>query len=258
MVEHVAPTEAAFLAAAEAAAWRSRAVTPCTLATREAQVVEFWRRASPSACVHALAHPSIVYLLFLVGGAGARGGAVPSRRVVPGLLGVVALVLALMASSALPVRTGALVLLLLGIGMHHRGAVRHQRPARRGRARCLLVLGGVLLVDRFDPDWFVDRSLRTSVPLRWCSPPPWCSPGLAVFLAFRSAQTRRLPQRGGDAGARWASRHRARPRHASEGGEVFVHGERWRAISAAPIHAGAPVVVRRVEGLTLSVDEVKP
>jgi membrane-bound ClpP family serine protease len=44
---------------------------------------------------------------------------------------------------------------------------------------------------------------------------------------------------------------------ATEGGEVFVHGERWQAISPGPIPRGAQVVVRRVEGLTLHVDEVK-
>ena len=43
----------------------------------------------------------------------------------------------------------------------------------------------------------------------------------------------------------------------AEGGEVFVHGERWRALSSAPLPRGARVVVRRVEGLTLYVDEVK-
>jgi len=80
--------------------------------------------------------------------------------------------------------------------------------------------------------------------------------GFAVFLAFRSAQTRHLPQLAGDVGLPGERGTTLGP-ISSEGGEVFVHGERWRAVSASPIPPGAPVVVRRVEGLTLYVDEVK-
>jgi membrane-bound serine protease (ClpP class) len=40
------------------------------------------------------------------------------------------------------------------------------------------------------------------------------------------------------------------------GGAVFVHGERWAALSSTPLPPGARVVVRRVDGLTLFVDEV--
>ncbi|MFP2911812.1 NfeD family protein, partial [Pyxidicoccus sp. 3LFB2] len=63
-------------------------------------------------------------------------------------------------------------------------------------------------------------------------------------------------QQGGDAGLvgeQGTALDSVNPEH----GEVFVHGERWRATSPAPIRPGAPVVVRRVEGLTLFVDEVK-
>jgi membrane-bound serine protease (ClpP class) len=39
-------------------------------------------------------------------------------------------------------------------------------------------------------------------------------------------------------------------------GKVFVHGELWDALSAAPVAAGEQVVIRQVEGLTLRVDPI--
>jgi membrane-bound serine protease (ClpP class) len=80
--------------------------------------------------------------------------------------------------------------------------------------------------------------------------------GFAVFLAFRAAQTRRMPQLVGGVGL-VGERGTALTPVSPEGGEVFVHGERWRALASSPILGGAPVVVRHVEGLTLYVDEVK-
>jgi membrane-bound serine protease (ClpP class) len=94
------------------------------------------------------------------------------------------------------------------------------------------------------------------VPLRLVLPTTLVVAGCAVFLAFRSAQTRRLPQRAGDAGMLGEHGNTLSP-VSSEGGEVFVHGERWRAVAPHPIPPGASIVVRRVEGLTLYVDEVK-
>jgi len=40
----------------------------------------------------------------------------------------------------------------------------------------------------------------------------------------------------------------------SPAGKVFVHGEIWNAVSTVPLPAGEAVVVRKVEGLELTVD----
>jgi len=253
VVEQVAPTEETFLAWAEGRRVET-ASGPQQLTTRDAQVVEF----SPSLSqrlLHGLAEPAIVYMLFLVAGLGLMMELSHPGTLVPGLISVVAFVLALLASSALPVRTGAVVLLLLGVGLLIAELFVTSGLLGAGGA-LLLVLGGVLLVDRFNPEWFVDRSAHASVPLSVVLPTAIVVAGFAVFLAFRSAQTRHLPQLAGDVGLPGERGTTLGP-ISSEGGEVFVHGERWRAVSASPIPPGAPVVVRRVEGLTLYVDEVK-
>lgn len=252
VVEHVASTEADFLAWADGRSVQVAGGDSVRLSTRDAQVVDLKPSLSQRA-VHALAHPSIVYLLFMVAALGLMVELSHPGAIVPGLIGAVALVLALVASSALPVRAGALALLLVGAGLLI--AELFVSSGFLGAAGVVLLgLGGLFLVDRFDPGWFVDRSFHLS--WTWVVPTTAVLAGAAAYVAYRSAQTRRLPQQGGDVGLVGEEGTVLAP-VTPEDGEVFVHGERWRATSPAPIRPGAHVVVRRVEGLTLFVDEVK-
>ncbi len=251
VIDLVAPTEADFLARVHGQRIELPE-GPRTLATRDAQVVDLKPTLSQR-LLHALAQPAVVYILFLLATLGIVVELSHPGALVPGLVGLVSLVLALVASAALPVRAGAVVLLVLGIGLLI--AELFITSGLLGAAGgLLLVLGGVFLVDRFEPGWFVEPSIR--LPLRLVLPLALVFAGLAVYVAFRAAETRRLPPRTGDVGL-VGETGTALSRVTQEGGEVFVHGERWRALSPTPLPNGAPVVVRRVEGLTLYVDEVK-
>jgi len=252
VVEHVAASETEFLAWADGRRVEVAGGDSVRLSTGDAQLVELAPSLSQRA-VHALAHPSIVYLLFLVAALGLVVEMSHPGAIAPGLIGLVALVLALVASSALPVRAGALALLLVGVALIVAELL--VTSGLLGAAGVvLLTLGGVFLVDRFDPGWFVDRSFQLS--WSWVAPTTAVLAGAAAYVAYRSAQTRRLPQQGGDAGL-VGEQGTALDSVSPEHGAVFVHGERWRATSPTPIRPGASVVVRRVEGLTLFVDEVK-
>jgi membrane-bound serine protease (ClpP class) len=251
VIEHVAPTQEALLEWAD-----GRSVTvadkPVTLRTANAQLVEL-TPSLPQSLLHALAQPAVVYILFLLAGLGIAVEFTHPGLFAPGILGVVCLVLALLASSALPVRSGAIVLLLLGVALLV--AELFITSGLLGAAGLgLLVLGGVFLMDRFDPEWFLDSPLR--VPLRTMLPTAVFVAGAAVYLAFRAAETRRKPQLTGDLGL-VGEVGQTLDTVSPSGGAVFVHGERWSAISSTPLPPGARVVVRRVEGLTLFVDEVK-
>jgi membrane-bound serine protease (ClpP class) len=253
VVESVAPTEATFLASVDGQRVEVAGGETVTLSTRDARV-ETLEPGLSQRVVHALAQPSIVYLLFLVAALGLVVELSHPGAVAPGLIGGVALVLALMASATLPVRTGALVLMLVGVGLII--AELFVTSGLLGAAGVgLMLLGGVLLVDRFEPGWFVEPSFRLSWGVML--PTALVLAGAAAFIAYRSAQTRRLPQRGGDAGLVGEAGTALGPVTPS-GGEVFVHGERWRAVSFTPIREGARVVVRAVEGLTLTVAEALP
>jgi membrane-bound serine protease (ClpP class) len=252
VVEHVASTEADFLAWADGRTVEVAGGATVRLSTQDAELVDLAPSLSQRA-VHALAHPSVVYLLFLVAALGLVAELSHPGAIVPGLIGGVALVLALVATSALPVRAGALALLLVGAALLV--AELFVSSGLLGAAGVVLLgLGGLFLVDRLDPGWFVDRSFQMS--WTWVVPTTAVLAGAAAYVAYRSAQTRRMPQQGGDAGLVGEQGTVLAP-VTPDNGEVFVHGERWRATSPAPIRPGAHVVVRRVEGLTLFVDEVK-
>jgi membrane-bound serine protease (ClpP class) len=250
VVEVLAADEAAFLQAIDG----RKVQLPGgerTLRSADARLVEF----DPSVrqrFVHWLSNPSIAYLLFVLGGLCLAIEMANPGMIVPGLIGGVCLVLALVAFSALPVEAGAIALLLIGIGMLV--AELFVTSGLVGAAGVLLlVLGGVLLVDQFDADWFVEPSFDLS--LKILVPTVVILGGGALYVMLRAAEARKAPQRGGDVGL-VGERGRALEPVGPHGGEVFVHGERWRAISAQPIAPGATVVVRKVDGLTVTVEEL--
>ena len=203
--------------------------------------------------VHGLSNPAIAYLLFLLGMLGLALEFSHPGTIVPALFGAVCLVLGMIAFSALPIQAGAVILLVIGFGLIV--AELFVTSGLLGAAGvALLVLGGILLVDRFDPGWFVDRSFR--IPLTMLLPSALTLGGCLVFLVVRSAQARRLPQRVGDAGL-VGEVGEALTAVGPEAGEVFVHGERWSARAPEPISRGARVRVERVENLKVHVVEEK-
>jgi membrane-bound serine protease (ClpP class) len=201
--------------------------------------------------VHLLANPSVAYLLFLIGGLGIVIELSHPGMIAPGIVGAACLVLALVAFSALPIRAGAVILLFLGVGMLFAELfVSHGVLALGGAV--FLALGGILLIDRFNPRWFIEPSF--GLPISWVLPTAAFLGGAAAYVVVRGAQARRMPQRGGDAGLVGEVGKALTPVTA-QGGEVFVHGERWQAVSEKEIPEGAPVVVRSVRGLTVQVEE---
>lgn len=251
VVEVLAATESAFLAAAD-----GKTVElpdgPRVLRTADAQMVDLEPTLRQS-LIHWLSNPSLAYLLFIVGGLGLAIELSHPGMIVPGVLGVICLILAMMAFSALPIQAGAIVLSLIGIGLIV--AELFVASGLLGVAGVgLLVLGGVLLVDRFDAEWYVEPSWRMAL---WILLPAAIAlGGTAVYVMLRAAQARKEPQRGGDLGL-IGVKGRALTDVGPEGGTVFVHGERWNAIASHSIPANSPVVVRGLDGLTLHVDEVE-
>jgi membrane-bound serine protease (ClpP class) len=251
VVDLVAESEAALLNAIH-----GRSVTTAsgarTLQTAEVSVV-YHPPGLQDRVVHWLANPALAYVLFLVGVLGLAAELANPGLIVPGLVGVVCLILALVALASLPVRAGAVALMVLGVAfLVAELFLGHGALAIVGVI--LVGLGGVLLVDKFDLDWFVEPSFR--IPLRLVVPTAVALGGLAAFGVYRAAQARQMSQRGGDVGM-VGELGRALSEVGPAGGEVFVHGEIWRARSRSTFPQGAKVVVRAVDGLVLEVEEVK-
>lgn len=224
---------------------------PRTLRTEGARLVPL-EPSARQAFVHWLANPSIAYLLFLIGGLGIAIEIAHPGGIAPGLVGAICIVLAMIAFSTLPIHAGGVILVVIGIGMIVSELFVASGLLGAGGLG-LIILGGIFLVDRFDADWFVEPSFR--IPWYLIVPLAIAVGGSAIFVVLRAAQARKLPQLGGDAGL-IGQKGSALSAIDSSGGEVFVHGERWHALSDQPIEAGAKVVVRKIDGLTIHVEEV--
>lgn len=223
-----------------------------TLQTRDARI-EALRPTLRQAFVHWLAHPSIAYILLIIGGLGLAIELSNPGAIVPGLVGGVAMILAMLALSALPIQAGGVLLIVAGLGLIV--AEFFVASGLLGAAGVgLLLLGGLLLVDRFDPEWFVEPSFAIS--WQFLLPLVLIVGGAAVYVLVRAAQTRKVEHMVGDLGL-VGQKGEALSRIDAESGTAFVFGERWNARSETPIEEGAKVVVRRVEGLIIFVEEPK-
>lgn len=193
-----------------------------------------------------IAHPNIAYLLLLLGLVGIYFELSHPGVILPGVLGGVAILLALFALSVLPVNYVGVLLILLGIGFF----VLEVKVASYG----LLTVAGLVS--------FIFGSLML---VR--SPFPALRVGLAVVLptAVAVALVVMFLLR------RVLRSHRQPPITGAEGlvgevgdvsvavepvGKVFVHGEYWEAYAHTTIPSGAQVRVVKVDGKRLEVEPV--
>jgi membrane-bound serine protease (ClpP class) len=249
VVEMIAPSEEALLAASH-----GRTViidgSSVRLDTKSAQVIAM-EPSFQQKLLHALANPTLAYLLLLVGGIGIAVELTSPGLILPGVVGVVSFVLAMVALAALPVRTGAVVLIVLGFALIL--AELFVASGLAGTAGvALLIVGGLFLIERVDQNWFSDRPL--AIPARLVIPTAVLLGGASIFVLARVRHARGLPPQLG-AIALVGQEGRALSTVNSAGGEVFIHGETWRATSERPVQPDSRVVVRSFDGLTLHVRE---
>lgn len=216
-----------------------------TLATGDAATVTVtpdWR----TQLLGVIADPNIAVILLLIGIYGLLFEFWSPGAIVPGVLGGICLLLAMIALSVLPVHYGALGLLLLGIALMTGEAFTPGVGALGIGGLAAFLVGAFFL---FEPEG-ADFDLRVSLPVIIGA--AIASAGLSFAILGAAIKARGRPAVvGGDdmLGARgvvldWRERQ----------GHVRVHGEIWQARSDRDFRDGDTVVVRRREGLTLTVE----
>jgi membrane-bound serine protease (ClpP class) len=204
----------------------------------------------PGPLVSVLADPNVAYLLFILGIIGVVGEFHHPGTLFPGILGAVALVLALVGFSALGVNWIGVALVVLAAGLF----VAEAHTPGVG----LFALGGLLA--------FVAGSLLLFLPLLGAAPTAsgrYVSPWLIalgtlavssyILIVVRAVlRTRHLPTRSGREAL--LGQEGVATSDLTLRGTVRVGGEDWSAIAdGEPIEAGEPVEVLAVEGITLRV-----
>ena len=190
-----------------------------------------------------IAHPNVAYMLLSLGGLGIYFELANPGTIVPGVLGAICLILAFYALSVLPVSYAGVALLILAAILFVL-EIKVTSFGLLGAGGVLsLVLGSMMLFKSADPAIRVSLELVLGTAV--------VASAVLVFLVtvvLRVHRRRATTGREGMVHERGVARTDLAPR-----GKVAVHGEIWDAVSEAPIAAGQPVEVIRIEGLLLRV-----
>jgi len=195
-----------------------------------------------------LLDPNIAFLVLAVGALALYAEFNHPGAIVPGVVGVVFILLALFALNLLPTRYAAFTLIIAAFVLFALEAKFATHGVLGLGGVALLALGGLLLVDGPIPQMRVSiwTALGVSVPLG----------AITVFLmtiALRARHSKVVTGKQGLIGAVGEARTDIDPE-----GKVFIQGELWNAHAPSRVGIGEQVVVRKVEGLELEVEKSRP
>lgn len=191
-------------------------------------------------------NPNVAFILFSLGMLALWAEFNHPGAFVPGVVGLISIVLAIFALNLLPTRYSAFVLILVAFALFALEAKFVSHGVLGIGGTICMIMGALLLVDGPIPEMRVNvlTAVAVSVPIAL----------IAVFLMTLVMRTRNAPVTTGSEGmigelgvARTA---------VSPEGKVFVHGELWNATSGTPINEGTRIRVRAVDGLRVVVEPV--
>jgi membrane-bound serine protease (ClpP class) len=167
--------------------------------------------------------------------------------ILPGVVGLIAILLAVFALNLLPVRYAAFALILAAFILFALEAKYTSYGILGTGGVICMILGALMLVDGPIPEMRVHliTALVVSVPIGV----------IAIFLMTLVVRAHQNPVATGVEamiGEVGIARTNLQP-----DGKVFVHGELWNAIAKSQIAEGSRVRVRDVDGLKVIVEPVE-
>lgn len=192
----------------------------------------------------AILNPNVVFLLLVVGGLALFAEFNHPGAVVPGVVGLICILLAAFALDILPTRFAALALLLLAFALFALEAKFTSHGVLGIGGVVCMVLGGLLLIDSPIPEMRVKlaTTLAVSIPIGF----------ITVFLmslVLRARKSRVVTGQEGMVGEIGVAQTPLEPE-----GKVFVHGEIWNAVAKTTVPEGSRVRVKSVDGLHVMVE----
>jgi membrane-bound serine protease (ClpP class) len=188
--------------------------------------------------------PNIAYILMMIGMLGLFFELSNPGVILPGVLGGISLILAFFAFQTLPINYAGLLLILFGVVL----LIAEIKVVSHG----ILSIGGI--VSMLLGSMMLFDAPETGIRVSWWVILPTVGTTAAFFAFAVTAGVRALFQKpttgsSGLIGTVGVARSALDP-----AGEVFIHGERWRAMAeGGAVAEGEPVKVTGVDGLTLKV-----
>jgi len=188
--------------------------------------------------------PEVMFILMLVAMYGVIGELSNPGVILPGVMGSIALVLALYMSSTLPVNVAGLALMGLAIALFIIDVYAPTHGVLTAGGVVAFLIGSLMLFDHSDPAFRL--SLGAIIPATIVTA------AFFVFIVGKGWRAQRLPAKLGKESMLGKKAKAVTPID-SHAGKVLVDGEYWSAVSDSPIEPGRPVDITAIHGLTLSV-----
>lgn len=188
-----------------------------------------------------IAHPTVAYVLLLIGIYGLFLELSNPGVALPGVLGGICLLLALFAFQVLPVNATGLALLLLGLAFMVAEAFVPSFGALGVGGIAAFIAGSLLLWDETGPDYQIPLGLILGFAL--------ASAAMLIGLTTLLMRQRRRPTVSGAEEMLGATGTVM----GDDSSRAWVHGESWRIRADRPLRAGERVRVAGRDGLTLWV-----
>jgi membrane-bound serine protease (ClpP class) len=188
--------------------------------------------------------PEVMLLLMLAAIYGIIGELSNPGAVLPGVVGAIALILALYMAAILPINIAGLALIGLALVLFIIDVFAPTHGVLTFGGIASFFIGALMLFNRSEP------AFRLS--LGYIIPATLLTAAFFIFVVGAGVRAQFLPVRAGRE-TLLGKTTAALARIDLRGGKVFVEGEYWNARSDTPIEPGQMVEIVGIEGLTLNV-----
>jgi membrane-bound serine protease (ClpP class) len=220
-----------------------RVVDGKTLKTAGAEVSEITMSASERV-FQKLWRPEVMFILMLIAMYGIIGELTTPGAILPGVVGAIALILALYLAAILPVNVTGLALIALALMLFIFDVYTPTHGVLTMGGIISFLIGSLMLFNRADP------LFRLS--LGYIIPATLVTAAFFVFVIGKGLRAQLMPVKAG-AETMVGKTVTALTPIDSRGGRIFVEGEYWNAVSDTPVAKDQTVEIASVQGLTLKI-----
>ncbi len=220
-----------------------RVVNGKPLKTAGAEVAEI-RMSTVERVFQKLWRPEVMFILMLIAIYGIIGELSSPGAILPGVVGGIALILALYLAAILPVNVAGLVLIALAFVLFIFDVYTPTHGVLTVGGIAAFLIGSLMLFNRADP------LFRLS--LGFIIPATLVTAAFFVFVIGKGLRAQLLPVKVGKETLIGRTVTALTPID-SRNGRIFVEGEYWNAISDAPIEKGEVAEIAEVQGLTIKL-----
>jgi membrane-bound serine protease (ClpP class) len=220
-----------------------RVVDGKTLKTAGAEISEV-KMSAAEHVFQKLWRPEVMFILMLIAIYGIIGELTTPGAILPGVVGAIALVLALYLAAVLPVNVTGLVLIALALMLFIFDVYATTHGVLTVGGIIAFLIGSLMLFNRGDP------LFRLS--LNYIIPATLITAAFFIFIIGKGLRAQLLPVKVG-AQTLIGKTVTALTPIDSRSGRIFVEGEYWNAVSDAPIEKGKAAEIAAVQGLTVKL-----